>query len=199
MKGRIFAGLFLMAGTAMGQVTIGGGAPGASPTPAIHDIRPPLDVFPYPMWMVVCAGVLALIVLGGIAALIVTLLRRRPPPRLPSRREIALRRLKEAEADIMTTEPYAFSIRVSDILRQFVSAQYHLHATEQTSPEFLAEAAQTPHFTLADKRLLSDFLERCDLIKFARVDATTDESRALLDQGVLFVKGETVPQEEVAA
>ena len=65
-------------------------------------------------------------------------------------------------------DPYAFSIQVSDILRQYVSAQYHLHATEQTSPEFLADAAKSPHFTGADKQLLADFLEHCDLIKFAR-------------------------------
>ena len=78
---------------------------------------------------------------------------------------------------------------MSDILRQYVSAQFHLHATEQTSPEFLADAARSPHFTGADKRLLAEFLERCDLIKFARVDATADDSKALLEQATRFVRG----------
>jgi len=168
------------------------GAPAASPTPAIHDIRPPLDVFPYPMWMVLAAGAIALLVLALIIALIVRFMRSRPKTPPPTPKEIALKRLQEAEADIGRMEPYAFSIRVSDILRQYVSAQYHLHATEQTSPEFLAAAANSPHFTRADKLLLAEFLGRCDLIKFARVEATAEESKALLEQAVRFVKGETI-------
>jgi hypothetical protein len=162
---------------------------GASPTPAIHDIRPPLDVFPYPMWMVVTAGAVALVALGLVVAGIVRAARNRPKAAPPTAREIAMRKLKEAEASLAGKQPYAFSIEVSDILRQYASAQYHLRATEQTSPEFLAEAAKSPHFTGADKALLAEFLDRCDLIKFAHVDATVGDSRALLEQAVRFVKG----------
>ena len=42
--------------------------PQASPTPAIRDIRPPLDVFPYPIWMVLTAGRIALLLLALMAA-----------------------------------------------------------------------------------------------------------------------------------
>jgi hypothetical protein len=165
--------------------------PAASPTPAIHDIRPPLDVFPYPMWMVLTAGAVALVLLALVVAGIVRVARnRRPPGPPPTAREVALRRLKAAEADMAQQEPYAFSIQVSDVLRWYVSAQYRLRATEQTSPEFLAAAAKSPHFTGGDKMLLADFLEHCDLIKFAHVDATLDDGRALLTQAVRFVKGE---------
>ncbi len=180
--------LILSSGVARAQFSLGG-APEASPTPAIHDIRPPLDVFPYPMWMVVVAAVILLHLLIMAVTIIVVLIRNRPKPPPPTPRETALRRLAEAEPDAARKEPYTFSIRVSDILRQYVSAQYALHATEQTSPEFLADAARSPHFTAADKRLVADFLDRCDLIKFAHVDATSAENRALLDQAVLFVKG----------
>ncbi len=162
---------------------------GASPTPAIHDIRPPLDVFPYPMWMVATAGAVALVALALVVAGIVRAARSRPRAAPPTAREVALRKLREAEAGLAGKEPYAFSIQVSDILRQYVSAQYHLRATEQTSPEFLAEAAKSPHFTGADKMLLAEFLEHCDLIKFAHVEATEEDSRALLEQAVRFVKG----------
>jgi len=166
----------------------------ASPTPAIRDIRPPVDVFPYPMWMVLTACAIAFAVLALAVTLIVRAMRHRPQPAPPTPREIALRRLREAEADVPHKEPYAFSIQVSDILRQYVSARYSLHATEQTSPEFLAEAARSPHFTGADKKLLADFLEHCDLLKFARVEATADDSRALLDQAVRYVKGGGIDQ-----
>lgn len=164
-------------------------APQASPTPSIRDIKPPLDVFPYPMWMVLTAAGIALLLLALLIVLIVRFIRARPKAPPPTPREIALKRLQEAESDVTRTDPYTFSIQVSDILRQYVSAQYHLHATEQTSPEFLADAAKSPHFTGADKQLLANFLEHCDLIKFARVDATVEDGKALLEQAVRFVKG----------
>jgi hypothetical protein len=163
--------------------------PGASPTPPIRDIKPPLDVFPYPMWMVATAAAVGLVLLGLVVAGIVRGARNRPKAPPPTARDIALRKLREAEADITRRDPYAFSIQVSDILRQYISAQYHLHAPEQTSQEFLEEAARSPHFTGGDKTLLGEFLERCDLIKFAHVDATVDDSRGLLGQAVKFVNG----------
>jgi hypothetical protein len=181
--------LSVLGSVADAQMKLGEPAVSASPTPAIRDIRPPLDVFPYPMWMIVTAGVIALALLGFIITGIVMAAKRRPKTPPPTPRELALHRLKEAEADLARTEPYAFSIRVSDILRRYVSEQYELRATEQTSPEFLAAAARSPHFTKSDKDLLANFLERCDLIKFAHVDATTEDSAGLLEQAVCFVKG----------
>ena len=85
--------------------------------------------------------------------------------------------------------PYQFSIRVSDILRRYVTEQYRLPVTRQTSVEFLAAAAKAPSFSADDKSLLEDFLNRCDLIKFARYDATTADSELLLEEATRFVKG----------
>ena len=65
--------------------------------------------------------------------------------------------------------PYQFSIRVSDILRKYVTQQYGLPATRQTSIEFLTALAKASPFSTEEKSLLEDFLNRCDLIKFARV------------------------------
>ena len=53
--------------------------------------------------------------------------------------------------------PYQFSIRVSDILRRYVTQQYGVPATRQTSVEFLAAAAKAPSFSADDKSLLEDF------------------------------------------
>jgi hypothetical protein len=86
--------------------------------------------------------------------------------------------------------PYQFSIRVSDILRRYVTEQYQLPVTRQTSVEFLATLAKASPFSDEEKSLLEDFLNRCDLIKFARYDATTEDSRLLLGEAMRFVKGE---------
>jgi hypothetical protein len=164
-------------------------APGAPELPEIRDIAPPVDVFPYPPWMVATAALLAAIILGVIIWLIVRWVRSRPAPPPPTPRAIALRELERLRGDVDRLEPYAFSIAVSDVLRRFIGAQYGLHAQQQTSPEFLAAIGTSTRFSADDQQLLGGFLERCDLIKFARIDASSDESRELLGRAVAFVQG----------
>ena len=76
------------------------------------------------------------------------------------------------------------------MLRTFISnAKFRLPATKQTSPEFLAAISASPNFTDADRSLLAGFLEHCDMIKFARIDATADDSAKLLESAFAFVQG----------
>jgi len=164
-------------------------APIATPPP-IRDIVPPVYVFPYPMWMVYTAGAVALVFIGVAVWLLIRWWRRRPAPPPPTPAQIALAALEKARAQIHTLDPYAFSILVSDILRQYVSTQHQLRATQQTSPEFLASISDLPVFTEAVKKQLAEFLEKCDLIKFAHVSATSDDSAALLEQAIRFAKGD---------
>jgi hypothetical protein len=153
-----------------------------------HDIAPPVDYSLVPPWVIFCAAFLALTAIGLITWLFI---RRRgrtiAPPR--SAREEALERLEGARAEIDRISPYQFSIRVSDILRRYVTEQYQLPLTRQTSVEFLAAMARRSEFSEDDKSLLTDFLNRCDLIKFARYEATTADSQLLLEEAFRFVKG----------
>jgi hypothetical protein len=159
------------------------------PAEEIRDIAPPIDVFPYPAWMVAVAVVIVLAVLGLIAWWIVRRIKAQPAPPPPTPREIALKELWKAEKHVGNTEPYAFSILVSDILRRYVSAQYGLHATQQTSPEVLAAISGSAKFSDNERTLLGVFLEKCDLIKFARFKATGDDCAGLLQQAKAFVEG----------
>jgi hypothetical protein len=61
--------------------------------------------------------------------------------------------------------------------------------THQTSVEFLNALSRSPQFSEEDKMLLDDFLNRCDLIKFARYEATEEDSRNLLEEAARFVRG----------
>lgn len=97
--------------------------------------------------------------------------------------------LERSEDEIEMLSPYQFSIRVSDILRSYVTEQYKLPVTRQTSIEFLNLIKAASPFSDEDKELLKDFLDRCDLIKFARYEATTADSRLLLEEATRFVKG----------
>lgn len=153
-----------------------------------HDISPPVDYSLVPVWAIFAASFLILALLGW--ALWLFLRWRRRPKLERSARERALELLERARGEIAQMTPYQFSIRVSDILRRFVVEQYDLPSTRQTSIEFLEAIAKAPNFSADDKSLLGDFLNRCDLIKFARYEATTVDSELLLDEATRFVKGD---------
>ena len=163
--------------------------PAPPPVPEIRDIAPPVDVFPYPLWMVLTAAAIALALLGLAAWLFIRWWKKRPKPAPPTPRAIAMRELESLRMRVEGIEPYRFSIAVSDVLRGFVAAQYGLRATKQTSPEFLASIAQARQFTPDDRTLLAEFLEHSDLIKFAHIDATSADSSALLRSAIAFVQG----------
>src|SRR6059036_1953283 len=152
-----------------------------------HDIAPPVDYSLIPPWAIFVATFVGLSLLGLVVWLLAR--RRKPPepPKLP--REIALQELEQISHEMERIDPYEFSIKVSDILRRYVTDQYGLPVTRQTSVEFLERLARNPQFSGDEKSLLQDFLDRCDLIKFARYDATTTDSRSLVDEAVRFVKG----------
>jgi hypothetical protein len=152
-----------------------------------HDIAPPVDYTLLKPWVVFCIAAAALAVIGFIAWLIVRW-RNRPRPE-ESPRTRALNELRRIEPEIETLPAYQFSIRVSDVLRRYVSEQYHLPVTRQTSVEFLSALTAGSPFSEHETSLLTDFLDRCDMIKFARYAATAADSRLLLDEATSFVKG----------
>lgn len=153
-----------------------------------HEIAPPVDYSFLPTWAIFLASFVGLCLIG----LIVWFFKRRQKPALPPKtpREIALEELDLTASEIETTNPYQFSIRVSDLLRRYVTHQYGLPLTRQTSIEFLTALSKSKSFSENEKSLLEDFLNRCDLIKFARYDATSADSQLLLEEATRFVKGE---------
>jgi hypothetical protein len=153
----------------------------------LHDIAPPVDYSLISPWLIFAIAFVALSFLGLVVWFFAR--RRKPPlpPKLP--REVALEELERIGREIEHITPYKFSIRVSDILRRYVTQQYGLPATRQTSIEFLTTLAKASPFSAEEKSLLEDFLSRCDLIKFARYEATTSDSELLLEEAIRFVKG----------
>ena len=186
----IFGALLLTCVASHAQIALPQpGQPAPSPTPQLAPLAPPVYVFPYPTWMVVTTGIVALLVFATLVWGIAHWVRNRPQPPPPTPRERALTALARLRDGMAGTEPYPLSIAVSDVLRSFVSEAFHVRATQQTSPEFLAAAAASPRFSEADKTLLAAFLEKADLIKFARVAASTADSEQLMEEALRFVEG----------
>ena len=137
-----------------------------------HDIAPPLDYSLIPPWLVFVIAFVALSLLGRVVWLFAK--RRKPPlpPKLP--REIALEELERISHEIERMSPYQFSIRVSDILRKYMTQQYGLPATRQTSIEFLTALAKASPFS-AEALLMSILFVQHKMI--ARLTAEAEELR----------------------
>ena len=169
------------------------GLPGSAPTPLpIRDIAPPVEISPLLPWQMALLVAGGVVVLALLAAGLWWWARHRPAAAetpLLTPRQAALAELERLRPQVPLLSPYDFSIAVSGVLRTFLERQHGLRALEQTSPEFLAALAEGGQFTAADRALLQDFLERCDLIKFARAAADQSSSEALLGSATGFVQG----------
>ena len=152
-----------------------------------HDIAPPIDYSLIPPWLIFLGAFVALAIIGLIAWVIIRSRKRALP--IKSARERALELLERMQSDVEKMQSYRFSIRVSDILRRYVTEQFHLPVTRQTSVEFLNGLTKASPFSEEEKSLLEGFLNRCDLIKFARYEATAADSTLLLEEATHFVKG----------
>lgn len=155
-----------------------------------HDIVPPVDYSLIPPWVIFIGSAVVLLLIGGLVWYGRKLWPKKQAVRSP--RERALDALERTEIELERMSPYQFSIAVSDVLRRYVLEQFDLPMTRQTSIEFLNAITTTKNFSDADKSLLTDFLDRCDMIKFARYEATARDSRLLLDEARRFVKGENL-------
>ena len=157
---------------------------------ALPDIAPPVNYSLVPPWMIFVGSLVVLTIIGLAIWYGRRFFRKKQVTLSP--RERALAALSEIESEVERIAPYQFSIRVSNILRRYVVEQFDLPMTRQTSVEFLNAIASAPNFGDEEKALLADFLNRCDLIKFARYEATPEDSRLLLDEARQFVKGKAL-------
>lgn len=144
---------------------------------------------PWPPWVWLLIGLGVLLLLIGVMLLLRYLGRHRGVDVHPFPRTVAFQALNDLSLRMSRLKPYDFSIAVSDILRAYISKQFRMRATQQTSPEFLASISSHSRFTAEDKSLLARFLERCDMIKFAGDAGTEEDCQELMKAAVAFVQG----------
>jgi len=105
------------------------------------------------------------------------------PPTPPHVR--ARQRLDAALAHIQ--DPRVFCGEVSDALRVYLEERFRFHAPERTTEEFLLELQSTNILTTQQKQSLSEFLQSCDLVKFARYEPAEAGLRDLHDCALRLV------------
>jgi hypothetical protein len=171
---------------------------GPAPAPAegsedIRDIRGPKYMFPPWFLPAVIAGAV-LLALGGWG--LWRRLRRRRQPRVLLPFEVALQRLEEMRALMQPEDAREFSIAVSDVVRRYIEERFSVTATHRTTEEFLHDLLESSHAPLARHRaLLSEFLQQCDLVKFAGMSLTLLNMESLHHSARAFVLETAKPEE----
>ena len=155
----------------------------------IRDIRGPVSI-PNP-WTpyLIAAGVLAgLVILFFLIRALIRKLRQKPEPIPISPYEQALQELDATRPLMKAGQDKAFSIAVSDAVRNFLERQFDMPAPESTTEEFLFTIRDHPLIKgpLADN--FSRFLQLCDLAKFARYPLGLSGMEDLLASGQKLVE-----------
>jgi len=159
----------------------------------IRDIRPPVEIA---NWLVLALWILGgLIIAGAIIAFVVYQVARSkqvvPAPIIPPHVR-AKQKLQEALA--LISQPKPFVIAVSDAARHYLEERFEFRAPERTTEEFLHELKRTNLLMEQQKESLGEFLQQCDLVKFAKYEPGEPEMRELHGAALRLVE-ETEPVE----
>jgi hypothetical protein len=150
----------------------------------IEDIRSPITDSPSLMTTGILACLLVIVLVAYFAW--PNAKPRAVLPPLP--KDVARKQLEALKRGIQMENGYAFSIKISDLLRSFIEQNFGIKAVRQTTNEFLIEASRNSHFDLAQQERLRHFLLTCDSIKFAQANAGVQENEALFEEAVAFVE-----------
>lgn len=158
----------------------------------LRDIKPPVPLPDYWLWTMAILGIVA------ACCLFLWWWRKRkrkgtevvPLPPVPPH-ERAWQKLQAALEFL--DQPHEFCIQVSDAVRWYLEERFGLHAPERTTEEFLNELQFSNQLAREQKVLLAEFLERCDLVKFARYEPGIAELKEL-HQAALRLVEETASQ-----
>jgi len=73
-------------------------------------------------------------------------------------------------------------------LRRYIENRFGLQAPEQTTEEFLASLRTGTTLVQQYQTLLSEFLNECDMVKFANYAAGADDAQHAHDRAVRFIE-----------
>jgi hypothetical protein len=178
------------AGPGQPQSHFAPGAPLHTPTsPAaseedIRDIRSPKHLPPAWLWAAYTAGALVL----ACAAFGAWCWYRRDKVLVKLPYEIALDRLEEARRFMTPEQAHAFCTEVSEVIRGYIEFRFNVRAAHRTTEEFLHDLLEEKQDKLAAHRAsLAEFLQHCDLAKFALWQFSVSEMEAMHGSARVFV------------
>ena len=157
----------------------------------IADIKP-IASLPAPpsSWYIVAVPVSAALLITVVAVPLLRGRKRQAIRIFKPAHEVAYSALRRLAADdlIAKNRVKEFYERISNILRHYVEHRFNLHAPERTTEEFFAETRDCDKLTEPQRNLLHEFLQHCDLVKFACYTPSTAEIQKAFDLTKQFIE-----------
>ncbi len=159
----------------------------------VRGITPPVAINKsYSRLYYIIAIVFGVLVIAG--AIILFLYRRKQkeiefvPEPLPAH-QIAYNEFEDLKALNLISEGRIkeYYYRLSNIVRHYIESRFKLMAPERTTEEFLAEMTVTDRLAGVHKELISNFLEHCDMVKFAAYGPDSREIENAFDSAIKLV------------
>lgn len=151
----------------------------------IRDIKPPIDFPPNFLFVII------LLIIGLIVAsffLVRRFINRSKkekisvaeylPPWVVAHRRLNDLKRKNFPESGKIKEYYTV---LSDILRRYIEDRFLIKAPEMTTQEFLEHLKISTALNANQKEVLKDFLNSCDMVKFAKYGPTLDETETSFD------------------
>jgi hypothetical protein len=166
------------------------------------DIRPEKPIIEGDInWTaVILLGVAGLILLGVIVYVLIRMYNRyqrnkllrvlQKPVIVRTPEELALEELARLQEKryIDQGEYKKFHIEVSNVIRTYLENGWRITALEMPTSDLIYSLKKQPVFSEAYILLLRRFLEVCDLVKFAKYPASSEECKEIMDQAYDLVK-----------
>ncbi|MFC1709960.1 hypothetical protein ACFL2J_07900 [Candidatus Omnitrophota bacterium] len=146
----------------------------------IKDIKPPVY---FPRDYLILIIILAAVIAAGLFFWLRSLLNKRkkerpkftPPPKPADQLAYEALRALQVKNLPAAGKIKEYYIELSDIVRRYIENRFNIRAPEMTTEEFLFSLRDCVALTDVHKNLLKDFLEQCDMVKFARYGPTLEE------------------------
>jgi hypothetical protein len=156
-----------------------------------HDIKGEVAIAPptgTPLWWWFAGGGAVVATLAGI-----WWYRRTHRPLTAAERALAELARLDLDEFIRSERVQELYVAMTGIVRHYIERRFALRAPRQTTPEFLAGLCGEASLTHEHKRLLGEFLEAADLVKFARFSPAVDDVHAARAAAERFIRGTDAP------
>jgi hypothetical protein len=174
-------------------------ATGAEMKAAAGDLDPDVGGTPWLVILGIASGV-AVLASGTVLALRAMAHSRRVAAQRSAYDEaIAKLRALETRGAPSSDTADSWFVELSAIVRSYLEHRYDIRAPELTTEEFLQEAARAASLTGEHRALLTQFLERCDRVKFAGYRPDAQESIDSLAAARAFVEDTRLQEPAEAA
>ncbi|MBF0489961.1 MAG: hypothetical protein HQL15_05010 [Candidatus Omnitrophica bacterium] len=158
----------------------------------IKDIKSPIDIPSQWMWLWIVLA--AVVVLALLTWLVIWFFKR---PKVEKKIEIvplfpwerAYARLENLRLKNWMERAYLkpYYVELSDIIRHYLEERFSLKAPEMTTEEFLDSLRRSPVLNDAQQQILKEFLNMCDMVKFAKHQPSASEAQRSFDLVKLLI------------